>query len=559
LTPSQKKTHFYLYIDVSIVLENQGRGKMRRREFLKHAGCAAGCAFAGVGVHSLFPLTASSASAETFSKFDRATQVKLAEMALDLAKQAGAAYCDVRIGRNESEFAQARENRLEAFGSSLSIGVGVRVLMNGSWGFASSETPDEGAIKRLVGLAMENARANALIQSSPIVLEEIPAYREDWIMPMKVDPFSVSVDDKTAKLLAVNGAAMKAGGNYCTSDLMFSREEKVFASSRGSLIGQTRVRSYADFQVTAVDKSTGKFASVASRAAPRGAGWEAVEGHDFVNEATASAEQAQRKIGAKPVEPGRYDLVIDPSNLYLTIHETVGHATELDRALGWEANYAGTSFVTPDKLGKLQYGSPLMNIRAERSQEGGLATVGFDDDGVRTAGAEFAIVENGVFQNYQMAMGQAQFIGRRGSNGCAYADHPTSFPLQRMPNISLQPNPTTTSLDDLFADVKDGIHIVGAGSWSIDQQRDNFQFGGQLFYEIKNGKRGEMLRDVAYQGRTLEFWNALDGLGDKSTYFLGGAANCGKGEPPQSAPVSHGAPATRFRQVAVLNTERKDL
>lgn len=532
---------------------------MHRREFLKHAGCAAGCAFAGVGVNSFLPLTVSSVSAETFTKFDRQVQVKLAELALDAAQKAGAGYCDVRLGRNESEHIYAREDRLKSFGASLSIGVGVRVLVNGSWGFASSNTPDEATIWLLVRQALENARANALIQSSPVVLEDTPAYREDWIMPMKADPFAVSVADKSAKLLAINAEALKAGANYCSAGFTFVREEKLFANSRGSLIGQSRVRTMAGFQVTAVDKKTGKFASVGSRHAPRGAGWETVEAHDFVAEAAIAAEQAQRKVGAKPVEPGRYDLVIDPTNLYLTIHETVGHATELDRALGWEANYAGTSFVTPDKLGKLQYGSPLMNIRADRSQEGGLATIGFDDDGVKTAGAEFGIVENGIFQNYQMAIGQAQFIGRQGSNGCAYADHPTSFPIQRMPNISLQPNPKAASLDDLIADVKDGIYIVGDGSWSIDQQRDNFQFSGQLFYEIKNGKRGEMLRDVAYQGRTLEFWNSLDGLGDKSTYFLGGTPNCGKGEPSQSAPVSHGAPATRFRQVTVLNTERKDL
>jgi TldD protein len=200
-----------------------------------------------------------------------------------------------------------------------------------------------------------------------------------------------------------------------------------------------------------------------------------------------------------------------------------------------------------------------MNVRADRAQEGGLATVGFDDDGVRCAGSEFPIIANGVFQNYQMAIGQAALIGRERSNGCAYADAPTSFPLQRMPNVSLQPNPKPTSLDDLFAGVDNGIYVVGDGSWSIDQQRYNFQFGGQLFYEIRNGKRGDMLRDVAYQGRTPDFWNAMDGLGDKSTYFLGGSFFCGKGQPQQLAAVSHGAVPARFRQIAVLNTERKDI
>src|SRR5262249_35489557 len=244
---------------------------------------------------------------------------------------------------------------------------------------------------------------------------------------------------------------------------------------------------------------------------------------------------------------------------WLTIHESIGHPTELDRALGWEANLAGTSFVTPEKLGTLRYGSPLLNIVADRSQEGGLATVKFDDDGVHSSSADFAIIKDGIFSNYQMAMGQAAYIGRERSNGCAYADSPASFPLQRMPNISMQPNPNPTSLEDLFADVKDGIYVVGNGSWSIDQQRYNFQFSGQLFYEIRNGKRGNMLRSVAYQGRTLDFWKSLDGLGDKSTYHLGGTPTCGKGQPGQVAPVSHGAVAARFRQVNVLNVQREDI
>jgi TldD protein len=378
-------------------------------------------------------------------------------------------------------------------------------------------------------------------------------------MPMQVDPFTISVEEKSAKLLEINAAAQKAGADFVTSFLKIVREEKFFASTGGSRIGQTRTRILPYVGVTAVDKKSGKFASRDTLAAPRGEGWEYITRYDFSGEAALAAEQARQKLAAKPVVPGQYDLVITPSNLYLTIHETIGHSTELDRALGWEANYAGTSFVTPDKLGKLKFGNPLMTVMADRSQAGGLATIGFDDDGVKCAGAEFPIIENGIFKNYQTALGQAHLIGQDRSRGCAYADSPTRFPMQRMPNISLQPNPQKTSLDDLIAGVKDGILIIGAGSWSIDHQRYNFQFGGQLFYEIKNGKRGDMLRDVAYQGNTIEFWNSMDGLGDKSTYELGGAFNCGKGQPSQSAPVSHGAVPARFRQVNVLNTERKDI
>jgi TldD protein len=311
--------------------------------------------------------------------------------------------------------------------------------------------------------------------------------------------------------------------------------------------------------VTVIDKTTGKFATRDGLAPPRGSGYDYILNYDFVGEAVKAAHQAREKLTAKPVEPGTYDLVLDPTNLWLTIHESVGHPTELDRALGWEANFAGTTFCTPDKLGKLQYGSELMHIVADRSQEGGLSTVGYDDDGVRSVGTEFDIIKDGIFVNYQTAIGQAQLIGQPRSNGCAFADSWGSFPIQRMPNVSLQPNKKNSSLHDLFAGVKRGIYIVGNGSWSIDQQRHNFQFGGQLFYEIKNGKLGGMLRDVAYQGTTVEFWNSMDGIGDKSTYFLGGAPNCGKGQPEQTAPVSHGAVPARFRQVNVLNTERKDV
>jgi TldD protein len=527
---------------------------MDRRRFLKFAGCAA-CA---LGVEHMLHGSAA-AAVEAYGALDPAARLKFADMALALAKDAGASYADVRVGRIQREFIRARERRLEEFQATLTVGFGVRLLIDGSWGFAGSEAMDEDAIRRAVALAADNAKAARLIQASPIVLEDIPAYHEDWVMPMQRDPFAVSASDKAAKLVAINEAALKAGADYCTAFFSFVREETLFASSRGSRIAQTRVRSYPRFEVTAVDKQSGRFATRASLVAPRGEGWDYVEALDLLGEATLAAQQAREKLAAKPVTPGKYDLVIDPTNLWLTIHESVGHATELDRALGWEANFAGTSFATPDKLGKLQYGSALMNVRADRTQPGGLATTAFDDDGVRCAGAEFPIIAEGIFQNYQMAIGQAALIGRTRSNGCAYADNPTAFPIQRMPNVSLEPNPQATSLDDLFAGVDDGIYVVGEGSWSIDQQRYNFQFGGQLFYEIKNGKRGDMLRDVAYQGRTPDFWNAMDGLGDESTRFVGGSFFCGKGQPEQLAPVSHGAVPARFRRINVLNTERKDI
>jgi TldD protein len=490
---------------------------------------------------------------------DRAFCLNLADTALRIAQGAGAGYADIRFGRNENEALYAREEKLQSARYEVEAGFGIRVLINGSWGFAGSSTVTEREIERMLTRAIENAAANALIQAEPIVIEDLPVYREDWAMAVAIDPFTIPTDAKAAHLLAINAAAMKSGADFCSAYFHAVREEKFFASTRGSAIFQTRLRVMPGFSATAIDKQNGKFASRDSMAASRGAGWDYVLACDLITEAERSGAEAREKLGAKPVEPGSYDLVIDPTNLFLTIHETVGHSTELDRALGWEADFAGTSFVTPDKLGTLQFGSALMTVIGDRSQEGGLATIGFDDDGVRTAGAEFPIVENGVFQNYQMALGQAQYIGREKSNGCAYCDSATAFPIQRMPNISLQPNRQTTSLDDLIGGVERGIYTVGAGSWSIDQQRDNFQFSGQLFYEIDKGKLGPMLRDVAYQGRTVPFWNGMDGLGDASTYHLGGTFSCGKGQPMQLAPVSHGCPPARFRNVTVLNTEREDV
>lgn len=502
---------------------------------------------------------AQSAAHALDAPFDREHCVELADTALRLARAAGASYADMRVGRNQSESLFAREMKLQNASYAAETGFGVRVLMNGSWGFAGSNLLSEAEIARMVALAVEMAQANALIQTQPIVIEALPEVHETWVMPVKTDPFGIATDVKAATLLSVADAVLSNGADFCFSVLHFVREEKFFASTGGSTIFQSRHRCMPYFRATAVDKTAGKFATRESLPPPRAGGWEYVESCGLVEDAVRAGAEVREKLGAKPVEPGIYDVVIAPDNLFLTIHETVGHSTELDRALGWEADFAGTSFVTPDKLGTLQFGSPLMTVLADRTQDGGLATIAFDDDGVRTSGAEFPIIENGIFKNYQMALGQAQYIGREKSNGCAYCDSPMAFPIQRMPNISLQPNPQATSLEDLFGGIERGVYIVGAGSWSIDQQRDNFQFSGQLFYEINNGKLGPMLRDVAYQGRTVQFWNSLDGLGDASTYFLGGTFSCGKGQPIQGAPVSHGAVPGRFRGVTVLNTERQDV
>lgn len=281
------------------------------------------------------------------------------------------------------------------------------------------------------------------------------------------------------------------------------------------------------------------------------AGYEHVTASDLVGGAPQIGEDALRKLHAAPVEPGKKQVILAPSNLWLTIHESIGHSTELDRALGWEANFAGTSFLTPDKRGRLKIGSERVQILADRTQPGGLATVGWDDEAV--AAQRWPIVKDGVFVGWQTTRDLAAQAGEDSSRGCLYADSYASVPFPRMPNVSLQPGPEELTTEDLINATDDGILISGRGSWSIDQQRYNFQFGGQFFWEIKKGRLTRPLRDVAYQANTVEFWNSCDMLGGAGSYRLGGTIGDGKGEPSQSNAVSHGCPPARFT-VNVLNT-----
>jgi len=381
-----------------------------------------------------------------------------------------------------------------------------------------------------------------------------------------VDPFTVPIEDKVALLLAANDAALKnPQARFVNSSMFFLKEEKSYANSDGALVSQTIFRTQPNMTVTAVSKDFKDFQTRQSTdIQPMGRGYEHVTENDLVTNAAKWADEAVQKLSAKPVEVGRYDLVLHPTHLWLTIHESVAHPTELDRAMGYEANYAGTSFVFPPEkmLGTLKFGSELMNIRGDRSQPGTLAACGWDDDGVQPD--EFDIIKKGVFVDYQTTREQALWLewyykklGRPArSHGCSYAQSWADVQFQRMPNVSLLPGDKDHGWDDLIAATDKGIAIIGEGSFSIDQQRYNAQFGGQLFYEIKGGKVVGMLKDVAYQMRTPDFWGALDMLGGKSSYFLGGAFNDGKGQPAQSNAVSHGCVPTRHKQINVINTGR---
>lgn len=479
----------------------------------------------------------------------------LADAALARAKALGASFADFHIMQTDSESLFVREEMVQGVDADSSLGCSVRVLVDGAWGFAAGDDLSPEGVSRLAESAVAIGRAQAGWRKRPVEIETLPAHTGRWEQAIGIDPFTVTLEEKVERLLAINRAALAKGANYCNAHFSQVRERKWLANTFGSRIEQSRVRVFPSFGVTVVDEKKGEFASRSSLAQPRGAGFEHLRDWDFIAEAPLAVEQAREKMAAPSVRPGKLDLVIAPSNLWLTIHETVGHPTELDRALGYEANFAGTSFCTPDKLDSLQYGSELVTIRADRTADNGLSTVGYDDDGVATEGREFAIVDKGVFRNFQMALGQAALIGRESSNGCAYADSFDAFPIQRMPNISLQPgtDPSVT-VTDLIAGVEDGIYIEGNGSWSIDQQRYNFQFTGQVFHRIREGRLDGMLRDVAYQGNSVDFWKACDGLGGAPTYELGGAFNCGKGQPQQVAPVSHGAVPARFRRVNILNT-----
>lgn len=517
---------------------------MHRRDWLKRVTVG------GVAVFAARWDLAAALAAEIDDLFPR-----LAEAALGKAAGLGASFADFRIMQTEAESLFVRERMVQDVSAATSLGGAVRVVVDGAWGFAAAEDLSEAGVTRLAAEAVAIARAQAGWRNSRVEIEPLPKHVGRFDQPAEVDPFAEPLERKIETLLGITAAAEKAGADFCEASLHQVRERTWLANTFGSRIVQSRVRLQPGFGVTVTDPKSGRFADREGSVPPRAAGWEHVTSLPLAAAAARAVEEAREKLVAAPVEPGRKDLVIAPSNLWLTIHETVGHPTELDRALGDEANFAGTSFCTPDKLDRLRYASDIVSFRGERTEPGGVATTAFDDDGVPTAGREFFIVEQGVFRNYQMALGQAGRIGRQASNACGYAESFDAFPLQRMPNISLEPGAdAAVTAETLIAGIDDGIFIEGNGSWSIDQQRYNFQFTGQVFHRIKNGRLAGMLRDVAYQGNSVDFWNACDGLGGRPSRELFGALHCGKGQPQQAAPVSHGAVPARFRGINVLNT-----
>jgi TldD protein len=538
---------------------------MRRREFVLQGTALA----AGLGAGSaLLPRTLSAAPAREDWLADPATK-ELALRAVDAARQAGASYADVRISRSRQQALGTRERQITFFNDGDTFGFGVRVLAGGAWGFAASRDVNADEVVRVARQAVAQARANAAAMKRPVQLAPTERYPDaKWSSPMQVDPFDVPIEEKVDLLLRANAEALKVqGARFVNSNMFFLKQEKTFASTEGSYIEQTFYRAWPTLNITAVAADGSDFQSRQSTdVAPRGLGYEHVRDARLVENAGRWAQEAVAKLSARPVQPGRYDLVLLPTHLWLTIHESIAHPTELDRIMGFEANYAGTSFVSPidQFLGKFRYGPDFMNIQGERSTPGGLSSAGYDDEGVRPD--EFLIIKNGIVNDLQTTREQAPWLadwyrsqGRPvRSHGNSYAQSWSDVQFQRMPNVNLLPNAARdVSVDELVADVKDGILIDGDGSFSIDQQRYNAQFGGQVFREIKDGKITGPLKDVAYQMRTPEFWNSMDGLGGRGTYFIGGSFFDGKGQPSQVNAVNHGSPAARFRRVNVINTGRR--
>ncbi|MBC8167039.1 MAG: TldD/PmbA family protein [Bryobacteraceae bacterium] len=488
---------------------------------------------------------------------------KLAGAALSEAKKLKASYCDIRIVRYRDQNIGVRLSPERGSGKTLevpavsdvdSFGFGVRVIVNGAWGFAASPLVTQAEIIRITGEAVTVAKANATITSKPVVLAPTKAYRERWTSPFERNPFDVAIGEKL-ELLLDSGREIKkqtkvfgAGGNLsCRS------EDKYFASSEGSSIQQLIVQTFGSLSANAVDLQNRKSKTRNYVPTPLSAGYEFVPQMNLRENAQRIREEVVEHLKSPAVKPGRYDLVLMPSHLFLTIHESIGHPTELDRALGYEANFAGTSFLTPDKLGKERIASDIVNFYGDRTTPKGLSTVAFDDDGVKTT--KFPIVSKGIFTGYQTIRDQAHMIGDKESKGCCYADSWSSVPFQRMPNVSMQPGKDEVTLEGLIGEVENGILIEGRGSYSIDQQRYNFQFGGDSFYEIKGGKRGNMISQVAYVSRTPDFWQACDGIAGPSYWQLYGSPNDGKGEPQQINSMSHGCSPARFRQINVIQTD----
>jgi TldD protein len=481
----------------------------------------------------------------------------LADAALSAA--AGCQAAELRVERIRSQVVRLHDASPETTADDTDFGMGVRVVVDGAVGFAATVDvrPEEAA--GLVERAIEMAKVTGRAGGGRVELAPEPAHGDvTWSSAFASDPITVPMAEKIALLAEWSRRLLAHDAvSHATAGLLAVSERTYLADLNGTRATQHRVRVQTQLEALALSEQG--FETMRTVAPPVGRGWEWLIGPtadgnwDWDAELARLPELLAEKLAAPSVEAGTYDLVVDPSNLWLTIHESIGHATELDRAVGYEAAYAGTSFATFDQLGSLRYGSPVMHVTGDRTVEHGLATVRIDDEGVDAQ--SFDLVRDGTLVGYQLDRSIAAAMGFERSNGCAFADSPMHVPIQRMANVSLaHAGADGPSTEDLIAGVEHGIYVVGDKSWSIDMQRYNFQFTGQRFYRIEGGRLAGQLKDVAYQATTTDFWGAMEAVGGASTWVLGGAFNCGKGQPGQVAPVSHGCPSVLVRGVNILNT-----
>ncbi len=473
---------------------------------------------------------------------------ELANMALDTAQRLGADYGDIRIASYKEQLLDTEDERVVGIGDYESFGFGVRVIVDGAWGFAGSREVTRVEIERTTHLAVDIAKASATTLGKPVCLVSESSHEETFVSPYQIDPFSVGIDQKIGLLLEINRSLLSHRGiKKAHAHMDLRKVERFFANTEGSILQSTIFTTAAQYQAIAIDKGDAKSRTYAPP--PRTMGYENIQAKDLLANTERVAQQAMEHLSAKECPAGKKDLILDPLNLALTMHESVGHATELDRALGYEESLAGRSFAVPELLNNLEYGSPLVNFVADNTLPHGLATFGFDDDGV--PGQKWYIVKDGLFVGYGTNREVAGEINMERSSGTCRADHWSSIPIVRIPNLSLAPGKEPLTLEELINDTKDGIYIEGMGSFSIDQMRCNFQFGGDAFWEIKDGKIVGMLKNVTYQSMTTDFWNACDAICDERFWIPNGVLNCGKGDPMQVSQMTHGAAPARFRQIAV--------
>ena len=474
----------------------------------------------------------------------------LANRALDTAPLLGAAYAEARVVHRLDESIAIKSGRVEGVASGESEGFGVRVLVDGAWGFAASHDLTMDEADRVAAEAMRIARASSTALRDPAVLDDRTPAHGTFQTPVQEDPFSVPLERKIADLLAADQAASKVKGIAFTESMYAAqREWKTYAATDGSYTEQTITHVGSGVEANAIDGDEHQRRSYPDS----GGGWQAA-GYEYIrslklaDRAEPLADEAVALLTAPQCPSGRFTIVLDPSQLYLQVHESCGHPTELDRVFGTEASYAGTSFLTTDKLDEgFRYGSDLVTIVADATAPGGLGTFGWDDEGV--AAQAVPLVQNGVFTGYLSSRETAPRIGRQ-SGGAMRADGWNRIPLIRMTNINLLPQPGM-SLDEIVADTDDGLYLASNRSWSIDDRRLNFQFATEVAYEIKGGKKGRLFKNPTYTGITYEFWRSCDAVGDERSYVMLGTPNCGKGEPGQTGHVGHAVPGARFRNVQV--------